>query len=101
MIRTVILGVLVLAAAALADDDAQRSKLSGSWRIETAGAKEASSYVLQRSDDGMRILGSNGAKTVVEFDCKLAQECDIKDSGRHAKVTMYFNGPKLVEFETL
>jgi hypothetical protein len=101
MIRIVTISLLVLASAALADDYEQRSKLTGSWQIETTGAKEASSWILQPLPDGMHIAGSDGGKTVVAFDCKMAQECDIKDSGHHAKVTMYFNGPKLVENETI
>jgi hypothetical protein len=102
MIRIVTMSVLVLAAAALADDYEQRSKLTGSWQVETTGAKEAaSSWILQPLPDGMHIAGSSGGKTLVEFDCKMAKECDIKDSGRHAKVTMYFNGAKLIENETI
>jgi hypothetical protein len=94
------MSILVLAAVVLADDSEQRAKLTGSWQ-ETGDAKVASSWTLQPLPDRMHIASSNGSKTVVEFDCKLAQECDIKDSGHHAKVMMYFNGPKLVETETM
>lgn len=101
MIRVAMVGLLLLTACAMADDDAQRSKLMGSWQVQTSGAKEASSYTLQPSADGLHVSGSTGAKTIVEFECKMAQQCDIKDSGRRATVTMYFNGPKLVENETI
>ena len=30
----------------------------------------------------------------------MGRECEIKDSGRQAKVSMWFSGPKLVELET-
>ena len=30
----------------------------------------------------------------------MGKECGVKDAGRRAKVSMYFNGPKLVEMET-
>jgi hypothetical protein len=93
--------VLVLTGMALADDDAQRDKLTGSWQMQSAGAKEASTWVVQRSADAIHMAGSNGAKTLVEFDCKMAQECDIRDSGHHARVTIYFSGPKLIETETI
>jgi hypothetical protein len=92
------MGVLVLAAVALADDSDQRAKLAGSWQ-DASDAKEV--WVLQPLPDGMHITSSSGGKTLVEVDCKMAQECDIKDSGHHAKVMMYFNGPKLVATETI
>lgn len=101
MKRTVLLGVFLLAAAAFADDADQRAKLDGSWQAEAASSKDASSYVLQRSDDGMHVSGTASGKTVVDFNCKMAEECDIKDAGHHAKVTIYFNGPKLIENETI
>jgi hypothetical protein len=101
MIRIVTMSVLILAAAALADDNDQRAKLMGSWQGECPDSKEASSYVLQRSAENMHVSGSNGGKTLVEFDCKMSEECDVKDAGHRAKITMYFNGPKLVETETI
>jgi hypothetical protein len=101
MTRIATMSILVLATVALADDSEQRAKLTGSWQVETSGANEASSWVLRPLPDGMHIANSSGGKTVVEFDCKMAQECDIKDSGHHAKLMMYFNGPKLVATETV
>jgi hypothetical protein len=98
MIRIATMGILFMAAVALADDSDQRAKLTGSWQ-EASDAKEA--WVLQPLPDGMHITSSSGGKTVVEVECKMAQECDIKDSGHHAKVMMYFNGPKLVTTETI
>jgi hypothetical protein len=85
MIRIVTIRVLVLAATVLADDYEQRSKLTGSWQIETTDAKEASAWILQpcgfqrRQDvDGIRLQDGAGVH--------------IKDSGHHAKVTMYSTG---------
>lgn len=101
MTRFIFAGVLLTCVCALADDSELRSKLAGSWQLQTAGAKEASSYTLQPQDNGMHISGSEGAKTVVDFDCKMGQECEIKDAGHRAKVMMYFNGAKLVETETI
>ena len=98
MIRIATMSILVLAAAALADDSDQRAKLTGSWQ-EPSDVKEA--WVLQPLPGGMRLTSSSGGKTVMEIDCKMGQDCDIKDSGHHAKVMMYFNGPKLVETETM
>jgi hypothetical protein len=44
---------------------------------------------------------SDGTQTVVEFECDtLGKECAIQDAGRRSKVSMWFNGSKLVELET-
>jgi hypothetical protein len=101
MIRTLTVSVLVLTGVALADVYELRDKLLGSWHVEAAGTKEASTWVLQASGEGLHVANTSGAKTVVDFECKMAQECDIKDSGKRAKVTMYFNGANLVETETI
>jgi hypothetical protein len=98
MIRIATMGILVFAAVARADDSDQRAKLTGSWQ-EASDAKEA--WILEALPGGMHITSSSGGKTVVELDCKMAQDCDIKDSGHHAKFMMYFNGPKLVATETM
>ena len=49
----------------------------------------------------MRISGTDEGKVIVDVNCKMAQECKIKDEGHNATVMMYFNGPKLVENETI
>jgi hypothetical protein len=105
MIRIAAIGAILAATCALASDEDQRAKLTGSWEIQTSGAtagvKDASAYTLQPSQDGMRISGTDEGKVIVEVNCKMAQECKIKDEGHSATVMMYFNGPKLVENETI
>lgn len=101
MKRIVVIGALAVAACALASDMDQRAKLTGSWQIQTTAVKEASAYTLQPLDDGMRISGTGEGKVIVDVNCKMAQECKIKDEGHNATATMYFNGPKLVENVTL
>jgi hypothetical protein len=103
MIRIVAIGAILATTCALASDEDQRAKLTGSWQIQTAGAtvKEASAYTLQPSQGGMRISGTDEGKVIVDVNCKMAQDCKIKDEGHSATVMMYFNGPKLVENETI
>jgi hypothetical protein len=105
MMRLVTVGLLFLAVTAWGDDATQRDKLSGSWRVENSNANanpnEPSTWVLQPSTEGVHMAASNGAKPLVAFDCKMAQECEIKDAGHRAKVMIYFNGPKLIETETM
>lgn len=101
MKRFAIVGALLFTACALADDGDQRAKLEGTWQLQTEGAKEPSSYTLKALPDGMQISGTDEGKVVVTVNCKMAQECKAKDEGRNATVMMYFNGPKLVENETI
>ena len=47
------------------------------------------------------MTSSNGTQTVEEFKCNtMGKECAGKDAGRPSKVSLWFNGPKLVELET-
>jgi hypothetical protein len=91
--------VLVFVAAGLtafADDTADRDKLAGSWQA-TDGAR----WVLDSKADSVHIAEFDHDRKVAEFECNtLGRECAVKDSGKSAKVTMYFNGPKLVVLET-
>ena len=51
--------------------------------------------------DSIHVTISSGAQTVAEFECNtVGKECAVKDAGRKSKVSMWFNGPKLVELET-
>src|ERR1700680_1742904 len=45
---------------------------------------------------------ANGRQKLSEIDCKpTGAECEGTASGKKAKVTMYFNGPTLVQLETV
>jgi hypothetical protein len=97
-LRVVAWAVLPLGMAAWGDDAAQRVKLSGSWTLE-GGAKDTWSF--ENKGNAMRVTHSEGEHKVAEFECSTAgKECDVKDFGKDGKVSMWFNGPKLVEVET-
>jgi hypothetical protein len=90
-------GAALFMAGALADDSTGRANISGEWRQE-AGAE---SWILQSKEDAIHVAQLRNGQKVTEFDCNtLGQECEVKDAGRHAKVTFYFNGAKLVQLET-
>ncbi|HEY1754647.1 MAG TPA: hypothetical protein VGG72_04580 [Bryobacteraceae bacterium] len=86
-----------LGSIAFADDSTDRAKLAGTW--ESNGAVKAV-WILESQGDGFHITNSQGDKKVVEFVCSLGKECEVKDAGRKVKVTLFFNGPKLVVLET-
>lgn len=94
-----VLGALLLASSAFADDNSIHIKLLGKWQQSDGDAKSA--WELKGAGDSMHVTNSSGAQTVADFDCNtVGKECAIEDGGRHSRVTMWFNGSKLVEMET-
>ena len=101
--RTLLIGIsmLMLCGALLADDEADRTKLIGTWQLQSGSDKDGSLWTLETKTDGLRIVRSQNNQTLAEFECNtVGKDCDVKDSGHHVKVSFYYNGPKLVEFET-
>jgi hypothetical protein len=94
---TRILCTLVLfTSVALADDYADRAKLAGTWQAE-----EGNTLVVENTNDTVKITQSQGGKRVSEIECNVTgKECEVSENGHKAKVSMWFNGPKLVELET-
>jgi hypothetical protein len=81
---------------AFADDVADRDKLAGSWE-----SPDGARWVLDSKADSVHIAEFDHDRKVSELECNtLGRECAVKDGGKSAKVTMYFNGPKLVVLET-
>ena len=102
-VSTITLSALLIVSAAFADNDSSRAKLMGKW-LQSDGNEEAKSSwtLLDGSADSIHITISNGTQVVAEFECNtVGQECAVKAAGRKAKVSMWFNGPKLVEMETV
>jgi hypothetical protein len=89
----------MLSLPAFAEDGADRAKLSGAWQQQGAGAAQAV-WTIEETSAGMRVISSQGEKKVAEFVCDFARECEAKDAGKKVKITLYFNGGKLVVMET-
>ena len=97
----VTLSALLLATSAFGDDDSSRAKLLGRWQQSDGNGEAKSTWNLESSGDSMRVSSYNGSQTVADFECNtVGKECTIEDAGRPSKVSMWFNGPKLVELET-
>jgi hypothetical protein len=98
---TVIL-LLSLGAEALADGQSDRQKLIGSW--EPRGAAEnspASSWTFSTGRNLIRITQLDGGIQVADFARGTeGTSREIKTAGKKAMVSMWFNGPRLVEMET-
>jgi len=102
ILRFAALGIL-LAGAVVADDDASRAKLMGSWELTDAG-KDPQIWTFQAKDakgDVIHVTNVAAQKTLMEFDCdSFGHDCVVKDNGKTAKVSLYYNGPKLIQMET-
>jgi hypothetical protein len=101
-LRNAVFVIMVLATAAFGDDVSDRVKLFGVWQPAESTPKEAGAWKLEsRGTDILRVTQSLGGQTLLEFECSTnGQECDVSESGKGAKVSLYFNGSKLVELET-
>jgi Ni/Co efflux regulator RcnB len=95
------LSVLVFSSALLADDAADRAKLIGTWQLQGGSDKDGSVWTLEAKEDSIHIVHSQNSQKVAEYECNtVGKDCEVTDSGHKVKVSMWYNGPKLVEFET-
>jgi hypothetical protein len=96
-----VVSMLLVAGFAPDDDHAMRDKLIGKWQQSDGSDTTKPVWTLQNNGDSMHISNSNGTRTVGEFDCNtVGKECEIDWSGHRSKVSMWFNGAKLIELET-
>ena len=94
-------GVIFVLVGALRGGDDVRSKLIGSWCNATDGNSSGSVWSLEDRGESIRIIQLLGGQKIADVECNtMGRECEVKDSGRHVKVSMWFNGPKLVQMET-
>jgi polyribonucleotide nucleotidyltransferase len=76
------------------------ARLIGKWHQGTSGKDEGEVWSLETDGDSLRVSRSLKQKTE-EFECNImGRDCDVKLSGRRAKVSLWFNGGALVELET-
>lgn len=88
--------------AAIADDQSDRQKLLGSWELQgTAENTSSSSWSFSPAKDSIRVTQLEGGNKVADFACGTAgSACEVKTAGKKATVSMWFNGPLLIEMET-
>ena len=94
---TVIL-LLSWGANALADDQSDRQKLIGSW--EPQGAT-GTAWTFSPAQNSIRVTELDNSNKIADFACTTdGTSCEVKIAGKKAQVSMWFNGPQLVEMET-
>lgn len=92
---------LLLTGSALAEDNAMRARLMGKWQQSDGNGAARATWTLKDMGDSIHVSNSSDTQTVEEFDCNtVGKECAIKHGGHSSKVSMWFNGAKLVELET-
>ena len=94
--------LLPVGAGALADDQSDRQKLTGSWELQTPTENmPATSWTFSPTGNSMRIKQLEGGSKIADFACETeGTPCEIKTGGKKAIVSLWFNGPRLVEMET-
>src|ERR1700691_1628615 len=96
-LRIIGLAMLVCGVAAFADDG-DRAKLIGAWESQSGGDNNKVTWLLEAKGDAMHITYMRGTQKLAEFECDTdGKECATKESGHAAKVSLWYNGPKLVE----
>jgi hypothetical protein len=95
------LTALLLCVPVLADDVSDRAKLLGSWQAQDVSGKEATVWVLEMKGTALHISESLGDRKISEFECiPKGVECEGTVAGNKATVSMYYDGPALVQLET-
>ena len=93
---------LLLWVPVLGGDASARAQLIGAWQQQDDSGKGISVWVAETKGDSLHITNSQGDQKLSEIECKpTGAECEGTDSGKKTKVTMYFNGPTLVQLETV
>ena len=91
-------GILLMSVVPIqvwaANDD---PSYSGTWQA----ADKTSELVVEQTGDAIHVTEQRAGKTLSDYTCKSdGKDCNFKEEGKKAKVSVYFNGPKLVEIRT-
>ncbi|MBZ5619167.1 MAG: hypothetical protein LAQ69_10670 [Acidobacteriia bacterium] len=100
LFRLTILGSILCLAAAnvLADETADRGKLAGKWQPKAGEKNDYGTWTLEEDNGSIRVTEESNGQKIAEYECNtMGRECNIKEAGHAAKVSMWYNGPKLVE----
>jgi hypothetical protein len=95
-LRIVGLAGLMFSVAAFAGDG-DRAKLMGGWESQTG----TDHWMFEAKGDAVHVTYLQGDKKLADFECDTdGKDCATKVGGHSAKVSLWFNGSKLVELET-
>jgi hypothetical protein len=98
MILKLSIFLLLFVPLAFADSAADRANLIGKWE---SSAGDAGAWNIAEKADGLHITYSRGDRTELEFECNtMGKDCDTDESGKKAKVSLWYNGGKLVQLDS-
>lgn len=102
--KAAILAALIIPGlhAASPEEIAGREKLAGKWHSgDSVSDRTGTVWILENAGDLIRVTSIQDGKTVFALQCNtVGKECEAQSDGERAKVTMYYNGPRLVQYET-
>jgi hypothetical protein len=85
---------VLLCVPVLADDVSERAKLIGNWQRQDGAAV----LFIEMKGAAVHITESLGDQKVSEFECPpKGSDCEGKVEGKKASVSMYYDGPALVQ----
>lgn len=74
---------------------AQSPDVSGTWRSDSDASLK---WILSQGGGNIHVQELSGDKVEADFTCSLdGAACKVKEKGHSEKLTMFFNGAKLVE----
>lgn len=100
-IQRIALAALLPLTLVLADEAPARARLIGTWQQQDESGKDTSVWVVETKGTSLHITNSQGDQKLSEIECRpTGADCEGTGAGKKVKVSMYFNGPTLVQFET-
>jgi hypothetical protein len=98
MTRIVLSAVACIFVAGSAAAQGSPPTLSGTWVLKKDPSVK---LVVEQTPDKIHVQEFKGDQVLTEYTCNtVGKDCEIQDEGRPAKVTLWFNGPKLIELRT-
>lgn len=98
---TAAFAAVLLCVPLLADDVSDRDKLIGSWQRQEDSTKGATVWLLEMKGAALHITESLGDQKASEFECPpKGADCEGTVEGKKASVSMYYEGPALVQLIT-
>lgn len=96
------LGALVVTAGwAFGTDTSARISLAGTWQLQGSSNESGRWTIEDKGNDVFKLTQTRGDQKITEFECTTTgHECEVKESGKPVKISMWFNGGKLVQLET-
>lgn len=71
---------------------------TGSWILQNEPSLK---LIVEQNDQKIHVREMKGQEVTAEYTCGLdGKECEFKQEGHPAKVSLWFNGPKLVELRS-